>query len=65
MKIKPMTRNEEIELTTPFVNDLNLVFGQLKQEMLKRIRSARSPQEAMAQAMAVLDEPFREEDNEE
>lgn len=65
MKIKPMTRNEEIELTTPFVNDLNLVFGQLKQEMLKRIKSARSPQEAMAQAMAVLDEPFREEDNEE
>ena len=60
-----MTRNEEIELITPFVNDLNLVFGQLKQEMLKRIKSARSPQEAMSQAMAVLDEPFREEDNEE
>lgn len=59
MKLQPMSRKEEIEMTTEFINDLNLVFGQLKQDIVNRIKSSSSPQEALG-AISILDEKFEE-----
>lgn len=63
MIVKPMTKQEEIELVSPFMNDLSLVLNQFKQEVIKRVKNAKNPQEAL-KAVSILDEPFREEDNE-
>lgn len=60
MKIEPMTRKEEVELVTPFKNDLVLIFNEVRKEMKERIKDASSPQEAL-NAINVLDEPYEEE----
>lgn len=59
MKLQPMSRKEEVEMTTEFINDLNLVFGQLKQDIINRVKSSSSPQEALG-AISILDEKFEE-----
>ena len=60
MIIEPLTRQEEVDLTVGFKNDLVLALNEAKKEMLNRIKDASTPQEALS-AINVLDEPLEEE----
>lgn len=62
MIIQPMTKQEEIESVGRFASDLVLLFNEIRREMVTRLKSASSPQEALS-VINVLDEPYEEQED--